>query len=301
MQPTSFDSPVCLLLPAVFDSIVKIAPEQADELSKRNLPAFRLTDKAGLAFSAATEDTPPVVSIPLRGLEYLWALSYSTWVIHEHYCRPGRTEAELDFGASDDSRPIPRLLLWALENQGTRTYALWPRETPMPQPLIEGREMRPLLEAVTSELMLCAVSWILHHELAHIQKGHSATAPLLQDESEADRAATAWIMDGASSGIVTAKRGFGIAIATVGIAMYELLRARAGQPRGGTHPNPADRIFRALAHEKITAEPVVAQATVVMLKLLLHLWRVDGAEACDNPQDALSHYCQVLQRAIESP
>lgn len=301
MSPTSFDSPVCLLLPFVFDSMAKIAPERAAEISKGLLPAFRLTDKPGLAFSAATEATPPVISIPLRGLEYLWALSYSTWVIHDHYSQPGRTSVDLDFKAHDDTRPISKFLVWALKNQMSGDYALWPRGTPIPGPLTEDRQARPLIEAITNEMTLCAVSWILHHERSHIEEGHSATVPLVQDEAEADRAATVWLMDDAAPGIVAAKRGFGIAIATIGIAMYELLSARAGGSSNDTHPNPAARIFSALSHERVAAEPVVAQVAAVMLKLLLHLGSVDvGSEVYEGPQEALNHYCMFLQRAIEA-
>jgi hypothetical protein len=101
---TSFDSPVCLLLPHVFEAPARIAPERAGELSLLTRPvAFRLTDDPGLAFSAAPRRKPPVISVSLRGLEYIWAVSYSTWVLHDHYTRSGSELGIFDFSAFPDS------------------------------------------------------------------------------------------------------------------------------------------------------------------------------------------------------
>jgi hypothetical protein len=183
-------------------------------------------------------------------------------------------------------------------NQLSQDYQPWRSETPMPQPITEGRE-RSILEAVTNELMLCATAWILHHELAHIDREHVGALQSVEEEKDADREATSWVMDQSPPGLATKKRGLGIAIATISIAMFEMFRRRR-RTSAPTHPNPAMRIFSALSHPALTAEPVVAQVAAVMLKLILDNAEVQIDATYDEPQDALSHYCQVLQRAIES-
>ncbi|MBD4053771.1 cell death peptidase Lit, partial [Xanthomonas citri pv. citri] len=78
---------------------------------------------------------------------------------------------------------------------------------------------------VASEIFLCAIAWILHHEISHVVLQHPlvTTAFSTQEEREADSHATKWILGNLyESAPELKKRALGIATAVLCIQSLEV-------------------------------------------------------------------------------
>jgi len=299
--PNPFDSPACTLLDHTADAIVTIAPERRNDVQRLfGAVRFVVTERGGTAFSASAVASE--VQVSLRGLEFLWVLSYTSWVMHRHYAARKQSRGVLRFSDHADTAALPTLLGWAHENQlANRAYTAWPDKTPRPSGPLTVTSSQPSDERVASELALCAVAWILHHELAHIVAGDGgAVAPDVQilREKQADQVATCWILDDAPPGPATVKRGLGIAMATVALAGWELLEPpMPGVPRD--HPHPADRLWGVLSHPALKGDSVVHLVAALTLKLELdHAGTVVVRDDFASADDALSEYCVALKKAL---
>jgi len=136
------------------------------------------------------------------------------------------------------------LLRWGFDRFVENTSVLWPHE--LLRPIESPPQGSP--ENAADELTLCAVAFLLHHELAHHRLGHPFTMDLpwkLDQERDADYAAADWILQGvAEDDARFTKRALGIATALAVLAAYGVHTARHD---GETHPRSFDRLFHTLS------------------------------------------------------
>ena len=139
----------------------------------------------------------------------------------------------------------------------------------------------------------------MHHELAHLRLGHTVvTTDSVAEEREADRSATEWILDQVPEEAMLLKRGLGIAIAVVALAVLKLESpavSRAGLPR--THPAVAERLFSALDHPVFDGDHQVFDFAVHALKLHFdHVGISDDGKEHETARDCFEDYCLTLHR-----
>jgi hypothetical protein len=243
-----------------------------------------LLDAPRMAFCARGGTT---IEVPERGVELLWVIGYMLW---REYCD------YLD-GAKGAGVGIWRpLITWAVGNQFVATREDWPHATPCPTGF-DNSQSEPSFERVADEIALCATGWLLHHELAHIRRGHvGAVAPDVsrQQEREADEAATGWLLEMAPKGIATTKRACGIAAAIIALAALELHQP----PPPSTdpdHPPTSDRIFHCLSQSGINEKSVELMIAALGVRaILLHYGHEVPVSAYETPQECLDDFCRVL-------
>jgi hypothetical protein len=294
------------------DALINIAPEKGEEvlaLIKKHKIEFVLEDNPYFDFYATTvEHDHHRIAVSVRGLEVLWALSYLDWVLYRAAQEAARANStsDFEFRAHEVAARAGALADWALTHAvDALTDTPWPADLPQPAaarsvtPTATGGATTTDVEEVSDERMadeifLCAVAWILHHELAHIEAGHTdvVTVDSVADERAADAAATQWILDGVTDDIVIQKRGLGIAAATVALAALELQLPAADPHAARSHPKAAERLRAALSHTAFGGDHVVLYFAVIALKahfdragLVLPRTRYDTAEEC------LDDYC----------
>jgi hypothetical protein len=134
MYLAAFRSPVCSFAEHIIGSVASIAPERADELKMRSKGvSFCFTTTPGYDFASVASERR--VYVPIRGVEYLWVLAFTTWVLYRHYSAEPEAPPQLVFDRHSDTRDIPKLLRWSAANQQSSDYLPWPPGLPAPEPL----------------------------------------------------------------------------------------------------------------------------------------------------------------------
>jgi hypothetical protein len=194
-------SPICHLKDQIAGSPFSSAPEK-ESLCKEHRETYRITfalvDESFFRIRVRInqESKNHEVVLPIAALEYLWAFSHYCWVLTQEYAQ-AQENGFSDFNCVGNERLQEsfHLLAWAKVNlTGTGTEQ-WPQHGPCPRhtPLSDGDD-----EHVATELFLCALAWMLHHEIAHIVLGHPFVNTFLSynEERDADAFATNWLLDG---------------------------------------------------------------------------------------------------------
>jgi hypothetical protein len=86
-----------------------------------------------------------------------------------------------------------------------------------------------------------AISWIIHHEIAHARLEHQeVTVTSVQQENEADNAATRWVCCGTQETQPLHKRAMGMVTAVLLLIAYDLEVQRT---HSRTHPPSFERLI----------------------------------------------------------
>lgn len=303
MADTYLDrSPITNIRDHIAGSIVNIAPERQAEVAdllRQHQVQLVLDDRPGFVFTAGPSAAGNQIRASVQGLEFLWTLSFAYYVLYQEWKRnPGMTE--LDPSTSPRTRNAVALLQWALENNVLGRRVEWPDSLPHPAVAQVSARLgsEPGDPEVATELFLCASAWILHHELAHLRLQHPlVTTNSVAEEREADQGATGWILDSNPGEPRTLKRGLGVAVAVVALAVLQLENptlSNAGVPQ--THPGVADRLFHALDHPAFGEDHQVFDFVVHSLKLHFDHVGIKAEGEYDTARDCFHDYCMTLHR-----
>ena len=298
-------SPIYEIVEHVWKSIIAIAPEKANgtlDQIKRHSVEFRLENTGKFVFSAQHGESGCAVKASVQGLEFVWVLSYAYFVFYQYSQRPeNREKGRLCFSDYPATSDAAKLLHWIVDRESSAGFGKpWPSDCPRPQRLPEASVSHEISDiSFASELFLCAMGWIFHHELAHISLGHRGFSVLsIVEEIDADKLATKTVLDGVTNRLIIEKRGLGIAIALLAIGCLELetrVVRNSGFP--SSHPKTAKRLYDALNHDAIANAPTVLDFTLYMLKMHFDHLGIDLIET-EYPDriSCLSAYCVALSK-----
>jgi len=239
-------SPIRILNDYLLNSVLKIAPEKISELEKFRIkydPCAIFTDDRNFRFRVDVEEKK--IKLPTVALEYLWCSCYSFYVFYQEHCSASLTNTvKFDLRGNERSRNAFDLYIWGYNKVKQINNTDWPCN--LPKPVIADCDT-PEDCKVANELYLCAASWILHHEFAHIYHNHP-NDPLnnldsIKQERESDLSATEWILGGVVDEKIQNKRALGIAIATLVITAQDIL---VGEFKETTHPRSFQRLYDAI-------------------------------------------------------
>lgn len=243
-------------------SVFRIAPEREDELAvffSNRTPQFVWTNKAKRLPSVNTQSAQ--MFLPAPGLTLLWAAALQSWVLYDEHLKESAKGSQM-FSLFGSGRRIAAIgcFEWALVHFSDPSIAapdgvLAPHAAPA-----AGSD-----EHVANELFLAAIAWILHHEIAHLQLGHtSITAIPTQEETDADTRALSWILDQESDEARRKKRVLG---ACVAILLITVLDLNTGSFRDRTHPRAFDRMFRMLEQARLPDNHVAFSFCTTMIRV----------------------------------
>lgn len=299
MRRDPHNSPLISIASNIIGSAENIAPELASrlmELVTKKRISFVLDDRHGFTFSARTVRNGAEIRASIWGLEFLWALCYAHFTLYQTSKQVQAHDDRFNPATHPRTRQAIVLLHWALNNL-VQPAAPWPEGAPKPTTGHVGAQ--PSDERVATEIFLCACAWILHHEVAHVKLDHiQFGGPNINFEVEADEAATAWILEGASEPDAVLKRGLGVAEAVVSLAALEIhTDPHVITRRPPSHPGSAERIFKAMQHQVFGDDHQVFDYAAHAVKLHLDAMGIAASPGpFETAAECLSEYCLVLSR-----
>lgn len=253
------------LLHAIAASPFRVAPEIEGRLSEV-VERRRITLEYVDDLDTYAEYIPKQALIRLGTpfLEVLWASSYAFVVIFDEYEQANkRRDSFFHVGATTRTSSAYSLHRHLLEAHVAKTRVNWPlpefRPVQFPEQNTDGH--------VANELFLTAISWIIHHEIAHARLDHEElTVNSALQESEADRAATDWLYAAADDSGPVLKRALGVACANLHLLAYDL---QSNRVRWTTHPPTYERLLLNLDRIGLDENNRVYAFGFVLLEILL--------------------------------
>ncbi|MFY1824451.1 phage exclusion protein Lit family protein [Myxococcus fulvus] len=257
------DSPLIVLAEPVAQSIILIAPERFEQ-TRDLVVGLTLEYIPSRTWICNCNTAEKWIKISTGLIEHLWASSLALWLLYSRHLNDRLIDKPTTLVFADD--PIVdeamKLLGWSVRpNTGA-----WPEHLPKPiYPPAHDSDNH-----VATELMLCAVALLLHHELAHYRLAHPPTRSGLdsiENERDADREAARWVLEGAD-GAVHEKRLLGVSI---GLSALVGLDIRSTGAASGTHPRSIDRLIDTLDNHTTSPDhPAWALASVLTKVYLDH-------------------------------
>ncbi len=294
-------SPIRALDSDIINSLLRIAPEREQELlnlKNEYEPTVLFFKEKGFSFSVDLIDNQ--IKLPTQSLEYLWCSSYLFYLIYRKYteCQQANELDQFDLMGDVELRSGMDLYNWSLDNLNLSDGIEWPNDLPRPA---ANRLQASEYESIADELFLCAIGWLLHHELAHISHQHPIKTNTLEEsrahETQADNSATTWILGNEDRPEQLLKRGMGIAVATLVLTTQDLLR---GQFKETTHPRSFERLFSALDENFKDADHAVYSFSTIILQVHMALanHNIDLSE--DIPWKELFEKCIIQLPRIKA-
>jgi len=254
---TMGDSPMEVLVKPIARSLILIAPERVEQT--RDLIAdLTLEFLPSGEWNCHCEVDNKKIRITTGLLEHVWASSFAIWLLYTRHLSGRLIEKPTVLTFADD--PVVdqgmKLLSWSVRPNADPWPQDLPRPTYPPKPDSDDH--------AATELMLCAVAFLFHHELAHVRLAHPPTQrglDSIENERQADREAARWVLEGAQDEILT-KRLLGVAIA---ISVLVGRNIRGTGAANDTHPRAFDRLMDTLgSHTPDPNHPAWAFASVLM-------------------------------------
>lgn len=262
----------------------RVAPENENNLialcTKHGF-FLSFVNEPGFTFRVNTNTKE--IKLPYGGLEYLWLFSLRAWLIYQG-CSEAQQQSKIKLDLNEiNGFPLVEQMTKDAKNRlhGAKFVSL---DEACIIPNITQSDSK-----VATELFLCALGWIIFHEIGHIVLGHSSLeigSLSVREEQDADKYSTDWIMGNSSVISESKKRVIGISIALLTIQSLELDGKSCFK---NSHPDAAHRIFDNLSpHSQIDNE--ISQA---MSLLILQSMTTINIESMDNMD-----FSQMLGEAL---
>jgi hypothetical protein len=257
-------SPILDLANAIAASPFRVNPEARDELNKI-VANHSLTLEVTNAPQVFAEIIPSsgLIRLGVHALDFIWASAHAYYVLFDEYNKSNeRKEIFFSIGEIPRARQAFDLYRWALEQYLSGRSSEWPTQ-----------EIRPVRfpaagtdSHLANELFLVAISWIIHHEIAHARLGHEAISiNPLAEENEADRVATCWVCDALTSDDDPRhKPALGVATAILVLMDCDL---KTGRLSSSTHPPSFERLMLCLDYIGVPDNSRIWAFVLVLLKI----------------------------------
>ena len=258
-------SPVLTLAKTIAASPFRVAPEAAaalDDFVRANGLLLEITNDP----KVFAEVDPPrgPIRLGIHALDLVWTATHTYLILFDEYEKHSQRRAEFfDVGAIARTQSAFELYRWALEQYLTRTTSTWPSSNILP---VASPQLGSEAHA-TNELFLVAISWVIHHEIAHVRLQHdNLSVRPLEEETAADKQATGWVCSEAQDQSEIQKRALGMATAILVLTACDLKLARTSSV---THPLSFERLMHCLDHSGLPDDSKVFAFVYVLIQIHL--------------------------------
>lgn len=258
-------SPIIGLLSTIASSPFRVAPEAAadlDNLISAKSLSLEFCDDPRLF--AEVLPSKGLIRLGVPFLEVLWSAAHAYIVIfHEYQQAYALNQTMFEVGGTPRTEAAYRLYRELLQAHATGKPITWPSLEIVPAQFPkEGSDAY-----VANELFLVAISWVIHHEIAHARLEHQeVTVASILQENEADQAATRWICVGTQETQPLHKRSMGIVIAVLVLLAYDI---EAGRTHSKTHPPTFERLILNLDATGLGQDEMIYAFAFVLLEIHL--------------------------------
>lgn len=264
-------SPILLLTEQIIGAPFNVAPEKgylcAQHRDRHNIE-FVFVDEPefGIRVRRSLNGEGYEVVLPIAALEYIWAFSHYSWVLTQEYALAQCNGAtEFDYVGNKRLRDSFATYEWAKRNLSEPRAQAWPATVPRPNQDVSSEED----VSVATELFLCALGWIIHQEIGHVVLNHplGIQSFSIQQEQEADRYATDWLLEGLNrQDPKLKKRALGLSVAVLCLQSLEV----SSGCLSNTHPGAHDRIYANTSRHQCGDDEVIEATCTVILQYLFH-------------------------------
>ncbi|HEM6858804.1 TPA: hypothetical protein U2I44_003779 [Providencia rettgeri] len=290
------DFPLKYLEDAILNSVKRISPEKQDEIS---LSDYSVEFSNVEQFGFYTDTKNKIIYLPIKSLHYLWAISYISLSIHYKYVRAQEKSDKENLNESDLIFEISLLTLFE------RYFKNECGECEIGREFIKLSDCNSRLDINeqdinndAGEIFLCAMAWIILHEIGHIVSGHQneELSNSRQEELQADEFATKYILhdnikddENGSSIDKKNKRTLGIILAITAILFKDI------KDNGGdrSHPNAHERMWGVLDNIEKDNEKLVC-LLFPMLLLFYYSKHNKVLTICENEENYIDFVSQAL-------
>ncbi len=298
---------------ALLRQVLRRKATDFDSLLSQLAPVLELDKEEDRILFQATSGNPNVIRIGVKCTLRLQAHAYASGIIIAALSTPGYTELS-DSDRRELVSPADRFLTWAVGRD--LQHRLRQREgfdrkldeilagagEELPESLLSS--MSRMQRIFGEGLFRIACAWIILHEIGHLHLRHVSCCGYasISQEKEADRFATDWLLDGASSSQNAESSRintlFGIAVALTWVTVFNVF---LGQVDTVTHPQGYDRLYQILDHA-IDRQNEVEHAMVwffVDQMLRIHMWSAgfNFAQDAKHPyEDPSDHVNDLIDR-----
>jgi hypothetical protein len=278
--------PVGVFVAFVPHAMERIAPERASELLEVGELTLSVSDN--LTVQARAWPADKIIEVSGHFVEALWCATFAYWsfrrVLEEQMAVPkdSRQGRAFELTSKDPRVTVAIRALGEAVNAAVEARPVdWTVVGVVPA-LPPGDGCVGTFEQSATEMTLAAVGFVLQHELAHVRRGHQDTGDdswTLEQEKDADGEAIEIILGRVHQYSATvecrqrcvAKRAWAITIATG--FLNEIRRGRAKR-RGfelgiGSHPQPFERLDRAVQHCRVQEDPFIRDTLVSLACAIL--------------------------------
>lgn len=271
LRPDNVSSPVDPLLRHLAPALANIVPERIDAIFAATADhTLFIVDDA--RFVCHFDHTTKTITISRGVVEVMWALSHAYFVLFDRVLAGRLVTAPVvfDLTTNADLKRAMETLAWALNRHLHGDSDDWPATLPHPVP----KPAQDSDESVSDELALCAVAFLLHHELAHSRFKHLPLpegADSIDQERQADYEAAEWILgrlDGPSQQMdpFFRKRTLGVSVA---LTFMVAVGIHSGSHGGKKHPRHFDRLINTL--DRHISDPNHPTWSFIIGPLALHM------------------------------
>lgn len=278
VDPSNIVSPIKYVMKYIPEAIINIAPERKDEFEKLYPDlCIEYFDDYRWQFNVNVESKH--IYLSTKAIEIMWCAAYAYMLIYTKHAsnRLINKKKELIFSEDIETENAVKLLRWAYETWINEEEQPWPED--LPQPILDAK--KGSMENVADELCIGSIAFMIHHELAHIRLKHDPQYIGTEQESEADSAATAWVLEDFddANDPKFVKRSICAAIALSVIASKEVHTKNFG---GDKHPPGYDRIINSLSLFINDDYHVVWAIISITLKIHLDVENIETPEVIYN-------------------
>jgi len=286
----------------------QVAPERAEQLAAilTDLGITFRIDKNVEDIHFRADSQSNVILVGTKCLSRLWVHAFAYFTIFTDLVplKVSDPEAPLSLRGSDRLRKAAALLKWAVKadlhfqlgdkNEVDSSMASLPSEI---EPVFSDKQFA-VDKRFADRHATIALGFILHHELAHIRLGHTATKELLsiEQEKDADRAAADWLLGSPDlDGRELLKRQLGVTIALGWLASRNVYIGHSSK----THPPAWDRLYQILEQYVENDHAIAWAFAAAMLGVHLENQRrseIDMEREFSSFKEAVSYDVDVLSR-----
>jgi hypothetical protein len=241
--PQSFDANAFFL-----QALGDFSPQRRDELAQlvARYNIYFVLDEQSAGIDFWSVPSTGQINVPRRCLFRLKASAYAYYSAVAEMT--ARQMGNADPGLDERLRKASELLTWAVRTDVATslgdgsTFSLGAIPADFEQ--LCRSCLRPEQLDVAEEVFRLAVAWILHHEIAHIRLQHSASPgpDAVQEEWEADRASTDWLLR--VPGMSQADRLARFCGVAAGLGWLSALYVYLGHGQSQTHPPEGERFVK---------------------------------------------------------
>jgi Peptidase U49 len=285
-------TPISALFNAIAASPFRVAPEAAEaldiEITNKDITLEFTNDPKVYAEYVVSK---ALIRLGNSFLSALWAAAHA-YIVTYHEYQLAQKKGVRYFVLAESPRVVEAYTLYRQAREAVARFQHFQWPAAAKKPIRYPFEHSDVYAA--NELFLVAISWVMHHEIAHARLKHEEfTVNSIPQELAADAEATRWICRGEKDTHRLHKRAMGIATAIVFLLALDI---HVGRTTTTTHPPSFERLINNLDNTELDEDQMIYSFAFVLADIHISESSVPGEIDRDGSfRDMCVSACMLLR------